>query len=89
MSVTTLAEIGLKAVEYKNAVLARKLAVEKLGAACHRWKQAHGVNYVERHSDVWHTMMDSLDEMTSVHKAKAAERNARERLFRACRRVQA
>ncbi len=87
MTVTILAEVGLKAVEYKNAVLARKLAVEELGSACHRWKQANGVNYVERHSDDWHKMMDSLDEMALVQKAKAAERNARERLFRACRKV--
>lgn len=89
MTVTALAEIGLKAIDYQNAVRERKLAAEKLGDACHQWKQTHGVGFVARHSDDWVRMMDALPEMAAIQKAKAAERNARERLFRACRKVQA
>ena len=90
MSITTLAEVGLKATEYKKAVDARKLAVAAFVDACFRWKNDRGIGFIERNSDQWEQMLCGVaDEHDAVSRAKANERNARERLFRACRRVEA
>ena len=87
MSTTELAGIGLKAIDYKRAVDARKIAAADFGEACTEWKHANGVDYIERGSQQWNQMLAGVrDALTAIKKANAAERNARERLIRACRR---
>lgn len=88
MSTTELAGIGLKAIEYKAAVDTRMSAAKEFGAACDKWKRRNRVGFIDRNSALWFQMMDALDDdLDVVKKAKAAERNARERLFRAVRRA--
>ncbi len=88
MSTTELAGIGLKAIEYKDAVDARRDAAFEFDAACSKWKEGNGVSFIERGSEAWNQMLGAVaGEIETVKKAKAAERNTRERLFRAVRRA--
>lgn len=90
MSTTELAALGLKAIEFKQAMDARKLAVGDLRDEFSRWKDEHGIGRVERHSDEWQAMLDAAhDQLEVARRAKAVERNAMNRLLRACQRVAA
>lgn len=85
MSTIDLAAIGLKAIEYMQTVQIRKGANFTFGRACARWKRRNGIEFVEKGSDEWTRMMDGVSGPYSKReRAKADERNARERLFRAC-----
>lgn len=89
MTTTNLAIAGLKAVEYKQSHDARKAANHAYQEACSEWRQRHRFfEDIERDSDEWNALMDfTATEYQALVKAKAAERNARERLFRACRKA--
>lgn len=89
MSIEKLAEVGLKAVQYKAATEKRKEAAAAYGRACREWKLANGIHdIIMKGSDEWARMEAGVSAQYQViRKAKADERNARERLFRACRRA--
>ncbi|OBU53823.1 hypothetical protein [Stenotrophomonas maltophilia] len=89
--VSTLGAIGLKAIEYQQAVAARKEAGEKFGAACAKWKSENHADFIAKGTAAWDEMMQGLpDEVWSlIDRAKRNERNARDRLFRACKKAAA
>lgn len=88
MTPIRLSEIGLKAVEYERAMRARKSAQQALAFAYSDWKEAHGIERVDRGDGAWEMMMDDTKpSYQALLAARRAERNARERLFRACRRA--
>lgn len=89
MSITTLTEIGLKAIRLQEDHDARKLAAKRYGVACKEWKNKHGYGYIERKSITWIAMQNANAEAyEKVREAKAAEQSARDRVLRACRRLQ-
>jgi len=88
--VGSLAALGLKAIEYRIAVDARKEAAAEFGEACAKWKRKHRLGFIHKNSPEWDQMMKGLPEKvhTLIWRAKADEKNARQRLFRACRKVE-
>lgn len=85
---TALAAIGLKAIEFSAATSARFAALAKFREACREWHQENGDTYIEKSSPEWAEMLKACDaEYSALMAAKAGERNARERLLRACRRA--
>lgn len=89
--VGSLGNIGLKAIEYQVAVEARKQAATKFGEACSKWKAKHGYEFIKKHTAEWELMLDSLpnEVWALISSTKRNERNARDRLFRACRKAAA
>ncbi|ROR21724.1 hypothetical protein EC845_2547 [Comamonas sp. BIGb0124] len=88
MTLIHLSEIGLKAIEYQQASGGRKAAEDALAFAYSDWKEAHGIERVERGDGAWEMMMDETQSSyQALLAARRMERNARERLFRACRRA--
>lgn len=88
--VGTLGAIGLKAIEYQNAVEARKKAAIAFGDACAKWKQKHRLEFIPKNSPEWDQMMKGLPYRVhdEIRRAKVGEKNARARLFRACRKAE-
>jgi len=86
-----LAEIGMKAIAYQQAVQDRLAAVRALSVACADWEVFHRENMddpMERHSPEWTRMLDACDrEVQAIRQAKLNERRARDRMLRACRRA--
>lgn len=89
MNALTLAQIGLKAVAYQQAADARRVAFLAFGKACQAWKAENGHDRIERHTPEWRTLLEGIPvEQAALWRAMADERNARARLFRACRKAQ-
>lgn len=88
MSTTALAEVGLKAIIHQQAHAARRTAFVAFCDACQQWKQENGHGRLDRHTPEWDAMLEGVStELAALSRAKAEERNSRERLFRACRRA--
>ncbi|THJ30970.1 hypothetical protein E8K88_16535 [Lampropedia aestuarii] len=89
MTTTNLSIAGLKAVEYKQFHDARKAANAAYQEACSTWRHRNSFyEDIERDSKEWKALMKfTATEYQALVKAKAAERNARERMFRACRKA--
>ncbi|PZP58301.1 MAG: hypothetical protein DI597_19410 [Pseudoxanthomonas spadix] len=85
-TVGTLGAIGLKAMEFEVAVEARKTAVFEFGRHCERWKRRNGFDFIPKNTPEWDQMMQGLPQLVhdKLWRAKADEKNARARLFRAC-----
>lgn len=85
MSINELAQIGLKAVEYRDAVEVRKNVAKAFGQACFDWKQEMGMGFIPKGSAEWELMMAGIPRFlhVAIDGAKRRERNARNRLFRA------
>lgn len=87
-SITDLAAIGLKAVEYKQTQDARKAAQADLNAAYKDWKESHCLERVDPGDGAWEMMLDDTKApYQALIAAQRIERNAKDRLFRACRRA--
>jgi hypothetical protein len=85
---TTLAAIGLKAIDYSTATSTRVTALTSFREACRTWHEHHGDTFLEKSSAEWSEMLNACDaEFKALKAAKAAERNAGERLLRACWKV--
>ncbi|MGR4895827.1 hypothetical protein ACIPR8_11155 [Stenotrophomonas sp. LARHCG68] len=87
--VGTLGAIGLKAIEYQSAVEAKKKAAVEFGKACAKWKREHNLEFITKNSTDWQWMMHNIpaEVWALMSAAKRNERNARERLFRACKKA--
>lgn len=89
MTVLALGEIGIKAMAYQQAADARRVAFLAFSSACHVWKAENGYDRIERHTPEWRTLLEGIPvEQAALWRAMADERNARARLFRACRKAQ-
>lgn len=94
MSVTDLAAIGLKAIDLFVATNERKETDHAFDQACKAWKLkngiSHGEEFIAKGSKEWKAMMRSANKPYQARAlAKRKERNAKERLFRACRKANA
>lgn len=88
MNAITLSVIGLKAVEYQQAIAARKAARKVLIDAYAAWKEEQGVSRVERDTKEWELMLDdTASEFRTFADAKRRESNLAAQLQRACRKV--
>lgn len=87
MTTTQLAAIGLKAIEHDQAVVAHKNAQSVLTTAYQEWKDEHGIGRIERGTPEWEDMLKATRaEYLAVAEAERIEKNAGDRLRRACRR---
>ncbi len=90
MSLDALNEIGLKATVFCTASAKRRIAFLAFSDACSAWKRKNGHGHLERHTPEWDAMLQEVEkEWSALVRAKADERNSRERMFRACRKVMA
>lgn len=88
MTTLQLSEIGLKAVAWQRALEAKRDAEMYLRDACHAYKSRHALGYIGRNEPHYEAMLDATKpEYLALEKAKSAERNARTRLERACKKV--
>ena len=90
MITSTMADIAIKALQLQEAIDKRRGADDLLRRAYLRFKHKAGFDYVAKD----HPLMLEMQEATRldyarVQAAKAAERAAKQRLERACRRAQA
>ncbi|TMN24525.1 hypothetical protein [Pseudoxanthomonas sp. X-1] len=85
-TVGNLGAVGLKAIEYQLAVEARKQSAFEFGLACETWKAQQGIDFIPKNSPEWDQMLHGLPQLVrdKLWRAKADEKNARARLFRAC-----
>jgi len=86
-----LAEVGLKAITYLNAVESTKRIKGDYHDALNRWRDENGYwrESIQAGSPEWNTMLGSADaQYLALKQAKRTEKNARDRLFRAARKVQ-
>lgn len=85
--ISILMEIASRAIEVEELESQRALEDHALGAAYHDWKEANGLDRVERDTREWDRMMDATsEEYAALQKAKRLEGNARRRLKTSIRR---
>jgi len=86
-----LAEVGLKAITYLNAVETTKRNKGDYHDALNRWRDENGYRYesIPADSPEWNTMLESANaQYLALKQSKRTEKNARDRLFRAARKIQ-
>jgi len=94
LSITDLAAIGLKAIDLFVATNERRETDHAFDEACKAWKFkngiSHGEEFIAKGSKEWKAMMRSANKPYQGRAlAKRKERNAKDRLFRACRKANA
>ena len=88
MSTLQLSEIGLKAVAWQRALEAKRDAQMHLRDACYAYKSRNALGYIGKTEPHYEAMLEATKpEYLALEKAKGAERNARTRLERACKKV--
>lgn len=79
-----LVQIGEKAVQHQQCQQETSNAKSELRAAYTKWKNDHGIGYIECDTDDWTEMMEATTpEFKAYRKALASQGNAKQRLKRA------
>lgn len=86
MSLATLAEIGLKALHWQEAIEQRRAARIKLRNAYSTFRSKRNLGgYITKGTDLYDMMMEETDiDFTKLQEAKRAERSAARKLESAC-----